>query len=77
MIATPEAYEPEAVAETRAWFADSKKDVYVVGPLLPNASDPKAIEGEHKQSQDASEIQKFLDKTLESHGAKSLVYVSI
>ncbi|KAI0071140.1 UDP-Glycosyltransferase/glycogen phosphorylase [Panus rudis PR-1116 ss-1] len=77
VISTAEAYELEAVAEIRAWFAESNKDVYVVGPLLPGATNPQALDGEQKQSQDAAEILTFMNKVLEEHGAKSLLYFSL
>ncbi|KAI0071139.1 UDP-Glycosyltransferase/glycogen phosphorylase [Panus rudis PR-1116 ss-1] len=77
VMSSAEAYEPEAVAETRAWFAETNRDVYVVGPLLPTTTKPQEVFGEQKQSQDAAEIMSFLENTLEEHGAKSLLYFSL
>lgn len=46
----------------------------VCGPLIPSGE--QAIVNEKRQTSNASEISDFLDAVLESHGPKSLVYVS-
>ncbi len=76
MMITPTSYEPEAVATAKAWFAETGRPSYAVGPLLPSASKATAVANEKKQSSEASEIQEFLDATLKTSGEKSLVYVS-
>lgn len=72
-MSTAEPYEAEAIAEIKAWFAETSREVYTFGPLLPFGQ--KAIEGEQRQSEKSAEIAKFMQTTLESHGPKSLLYV--
>lgn len=71
---TPECYEPKAIAALREWFAETSRRVIVCGPLIPSGE--QAIVNEKRQTSNASEISDFLDAVLESHGPKSLVYVS-
>ncbi len=72
---TPTSYEPEAVAAAKAWFAETDRPAYAVGPLLPSASKATAAANEKKQSAESSQIQEFLDATVKTSGEKSLVYV--
>ncbi|KAI9066602.1 glycosyltransferase family 1 protein [Trametes sanguinea] len=74
VVATPESYEREAVAETRKLFNEIQKPVYVVGPL--QASGAQAIELEREQAPQAKEIEAFLDKTLKDFGDRTLLYIS-
>lgn len=76
ILFTLEAYEPDAIAATRAWLAETGRKAYACGPLLPSASKVTASTNEKRLSQDAGEIQEFLDNTLKSSGEKSLLYVS-
>ena len=76
MLITTNSYEPEAVAATKAWYAETGRHAYLVGPLLPTASKGTAAANEKKQSAEAGEIQAFLDETLKTSGEKSLLYVS-
>ena len=76
LIFTPESYEPEAVAATRAWYAETGRPVYTTGPLLPSASKSTAMANEKKMSSESNAIVDFLDETLKTSGEKSLVYVS-
>ena len=76
LIFTPESYEPEAVAATRAWYAETGRPVYTTGPLLPTASKSTAMANEKKMSSESNAIVDFLDETLKTSGEKSLVYVS-
>ncbi|OBZ67123.1 Anthocyanidin 3-O-glucosyltransferase [Grifola frondosa] len=74
LLLSAEAYEPECVAAVREWFAQTSRSVTVCGPLLPSGKNAAAHE--KQQSSEGSEIQKFLDSILESHGAHSLLYIS-
>ncbi|KAI0745368.1 UDP-Glycosyltransferase/glycogen phosphorylase [Earliella scabrosa] len=76
LLFTPESYEPEAVAAARGWFAATGRRAYTTGPLLPSASKSTANLNEKKLSNESNEIVAFLDKTLETSGEKSLVYIS-
>lgn len=55
------------------WLRETSRSVYCVGPLLPSGE--HAAIHEKKQSANSSDIEVFMDRVLESHGAKSLVYV--
>ena len=75
VITSAEPYEREAIAHVTEWFAETSREVYTVGHLLPVG--PNATSGENKQSERADEIIHFLDKTLEAEGPGSLIYVRI
>ncbi|CAL1707824.1 unnamed protein product [Somion occarium] len=74
ILATAQPFEPEGVAEVRAWFAETSRKAYAVGPLFPLGEGAAA--GERLQSDKPSEIEQFLEATLESHGPKSLLYIA-
>ncbi|CAL1714247.1 unnamed protein product [Somion occarium] len=74
IMATPEPYEPEGIDIFRRWFAETSREVYAIGPMVPFGK--KAIEGENKQSQDAADIGQFLQSVLTSHGPKSVIYLA-
>lgn len=74
ILSTAEALEPEGVALIRDWFSETGREVYAVGPLLPLGTN--TVAGEQSQSDKPSEIDTFLKTTLETHGPKSLLYVS-
>lgn len=72
-LSNPECYEPAAVAGMREWFAETQREVFVAGPFAPTGK--YAADNENAQSAKGSEIGRFLDSTLESHGEKSVLYV--
>ena len=64
----------------RAWLAETNRPVYAVGPLVPPGFGGSGLSETAKQTEiDSSnkggEFQAFLDKTLKSHGTRSLIYV--
>ena len=59
----------------KEWYAESGRKVYLCGPILPSPSNEAAIANEIKQSPKGAEIQAFLETTLQTSGAKSLLYV--
>ena len=69
VITSAEPYEREAIAHVTEWFAETSREVYTVGHLLPVG--PNAISGESKQSEKAEEIIHFLDKILDAEGVFS------
>ncbi|KAL7281193.1 hypothetical protein ACG7TL_004501 [Trametes sanguinea] len=71
---SPAPYEAEALEKAKKWFSETGRSVYVCGPLLPRGS--QAGPNETKQSTKGAEIVEFLDTTLKSSGAKSLLYIS-
>ncbi|TBU37221.1 UDP-Glycosyltransferase/glycogen phosphorylase [Dichomitus squalens] len=76
LLFTPTSYEPEAVAAAKAWFGETGRPAYAVGPLLPSASKTTAADNEKTQSSESSEVQELLDAALKTFGEKSLVYIS-
>lgn len=73
ILGTAEPYETEAIARITEWFAETSREVYTLGHLLPTSKNAAA--GEQKQSEKAGEIAQFLDRTLETDGPESLLYV--
>ncbi|KAJ3487389.1 hypothetical protein NLI96_g3563 [Meripilus lineatus] len=76
ILSSPECYEPEAVAAVREWFAETSREAFAVGPLLPISTSSSAIAGENQGMANAAEISSFLESTLETHGKGSMLYIS-
>lgn len=74
LLAAAEPTEREAVAEVKRQYAETGRQAYVCGPLVPPKS-AIASAKEKQQSKDGALIQEFLDSTLETAGEKSLLYV--
>ena len=74
VLSTAEPYEAEAIAQITAWFQETSREVYTFGHLLPVSSNAES--GEQKQSEKSEEIVNFLQKTHETDGPNSLLYVS-
>ncbi|KDR73136.1 hypothetical protein GALMADRAFT_722028 [Galerina marginata CBS 339.88] len=70
-MASAYAFENEALDTTRSWLLESKKDIYVIGPLLPRGYGTVA-----QSSRGAGEIEVFLDKMLLQRGGKAVLYIS-
>ena len=77
IMTSPEAYEPEGIAATREWFADTKRPVWAVGPLNPPANTKEAIAGEEAICDNFDEIKSFMDNAQKTRGEQSVIYVSI
>ena len=77
LLATPDSYEPEAVATVKEWFAERARPAYVCGPLLPSASKTMAAMYEMDEADSSDEVKWFLDATLERSGENSLLYVRL
>lgn len=73
LLGTPELYEPEQVAAVRAWFAETGRKVYAIGPSLP--LNDAVVAPERQLTDKGLEIERFMDTTLEHDGPLSLVYV--
>ncbi|KAH8085451.1 UDP-Glycosyltransferase/glycogen phosphorylase [Cristinia sonorae] len=76
LITSPEAYEPAAIAATKDWFAESKRGVWAIGPLLPSTTSEKAKSGEESLSESSAAIKTFMDETLKKNGEHSMLYIS-
>ncbi len=75
LLNTSEAYEPEAIAGFRDWFAETSRTVYAVGPLV-SIRDQVVVPWK-EFSTNPTEVETFLEQALNDHGEKSLVYVCI
>ncbi|KAH9927679.1 uncharacterized protein B0H18DRAFT_932440 [Fomitopsis serialis] len=72
ILASPECYEPETTAALQKWMAETSRSVYCAGPMI--ASGMRAITIEKEQSEDAAEIDDFLESILRRRGERSLLY---
>lgn len=73
VITTTEVYEKASLEALKSWFAESKKPVYAVGPLLPPTyGEPEILVGEEN-----AEVQAFLEASLSRHGVRSLIFVRL
>lgn len=73
ILSTAQPYETEAIAEITDWFAETSRQVYTFGHLLPDTSTSAAQE--ETLSGRSEEIVRFLEKALETDGPNSLLYV--
>ena len=56
----------------KQWFSDMKKELYVVGPLLPTGYGVETQKSEEGASVD---IETFLGEMLVQHGKRSVFFV--
>ncbi|KAJ3726575.1 hypothetical protein C8R42DRAFT_657047 [Lentinula raphanica] len=70
------AYEPEAAAAAKEWFASMGKAWYTVGPLSIFAPSVKSLEPPAPVSETDISVKAFLDRIDEEFGDKSLLYIS-
>ena len=66
------AYESLSLDALKQWFSEMKKEVHVLGPLLPSGYGTKTQNGEEGSSVD---IETFLGETLLRHGERSVFFV--
>lgn len=73
-VLTTSAYalEAESLEGLRSWFSEWKKDLYVIGPLLPSEYGRVAADS----APGFPETREFLDKALAEHGERSVMLVS-
>lgn len=72
---SPEAYEPEGTAQVQKWMRGTNRDAWCLGPLLPAQKNDEGLKAETKLSENALEIEHFMDKILKERGENSLLYV--
>ena len=72
-MTTSYAYDSASLDAVKQWFSDMKKEVHVLGPLLPPGYDTKAQNSEEGISVD---IETFLGEMLAQHGKRSVFFVS-
>lgn len=72
---SPETYEPEGTAQLRKWMRGTGREAYTIGPLLPSPKHTREKAAEAQLSENAGEIEGFLDRVLSERGETSLLYV--
>ncbi|KAG5647511.1 hypothetical protein DXG03_009448 [Asterophora parasitica] len=72
LLITSDAYEKESLDAVRAWFSDSQKPVYAVGPLLPAASASTRSD----LDESGTNVATFLDNALQKYGQRSVLFIS-
>ncbi|KAI0331013.1 UDP-Glycosyltransferase/glycogen phosphorylase [Cubamyces sp. BRFM 1775] len=75
LLYTTESYEPVAVKAMCDWFSEASRGVYVCGPLVPNGRQTAGNQTS-PTADSAVATETFLNKTLESSGKRSLLYIS-
>ena len=78
--ASSAAFEQKSLGAMRTWLGETDCPVYAVGPLMPPGFGGSGLSETAKQmeidsSNKSGEFQAFLEKTLKSHGTRSLIYV--
>ncbi|EJF59052.1 UDP-Glycosyltransferase/glycogen phosphorylase [Dichomitus squalens LYAD-421 SS1] len=63
-------YCPNTTKAIKEWFAQTSRKAYYAGPLIPQSKENVSDESH------AQEVLAFLDRSLASHGEKSVIYVS-
>ena len=81
MTISGEIFERETLEAMRAWFGETNRPVYAVGPLAyPGFSNSELSDIAKQKEIDASDngrdIMDFLDRTLKLRGRNSLIFVS-
>jgi hypothetical protein len=72
IIATSDEYEnPVSVTSMRSWLAAWGKTTYAVGPLMPIGYGSNSV-----SSRGDTVVEKFLEKSLQKYGEKSVLFVS-
>lgn len=74
MVSTSnDVYEPDLNAAFRQWFNERKKPTYFIGPIIP--SDSVSTSRDFGIPSNVENVQTFLDKVLNNHGRRSMLYV--
>jgi len=78
---TSAAFEPEAHEALRDWLAETNRTYYNLGPLqlrgyASGTTADSTKQNDLSSSRDGQEIVEFLDNILQTHGSKSLLYIS-
>ncbi|EIN06307.1 UDP-Glycosyltransferase/glycogen phosphorylase [Punctularia strigosozonata HHB-11173 SS5] len=75
---TDASYDTPGIRAIDAWMSSLSppRPLYNIGPQLPHSHPSEARSGELEQTRGAGDVLAFLDKTLASHGAESLVYIA-
>lgn len=74
---SPEVYEPEGTAQVRKWMQGTNRDAWCLGPSLPEQKNHRqeGSKAETTLSENAGEMEVFMDRILKERGEHSLLYV--
>ena len=73
IVTTSYAYESVSLDAVKQWFSDMRKEVHVLGPLLPPGYGTKMQKNEEGTNVD---IETFLEEMLVQHGKQSVFFVN-
>lgn len=77
ILCSIEAFDsPETMKYLRDFLALTSRKLFVVGPMMSAVSGTNAMKQQSSSSEKFHEIEAFMARVLESHGPRSLVYVS-
>ena len=71
-MTTSYAYESVSLDAVKQWFSDMRKEVHVLGPLLPHGYGTETQSNEEGTNVD---IETFLGEMLVKHGKRSVYFV--
>ena len=72
ILTTSYAYESVSLDAVKQWFSDMRKEVHVLGPLLPHGYGTETQSNEEGTNVD---IETFLGEMLVKHGKRSVYFV--
>ena len=72
IVTTSYAYESASLDALKQWLSDIKKEVHVLGPLLPSDYGTKTPKSEEGTTVD---VETFLGEMLVKHGKRSVFFV--
>lgn len=72
IAASPRVFEPESTAALEEHLSKTNRPLYVIGPLGLTTAE----QIDREPSPDKEEVVAFLDRIVEKHGEKSLIYIS-
>jgi hypothetical protein len=77
MAVTASTFEKGSIDAWRIWLNSSGKDLYTVGPLESVAAQEGLLPAakQYGSSQQDADVLNFLDRMLEKHGSRSVIYV--
>jgi len=81
IAATSAVFEPEANETLQKWLTETNRTFYNLGPLQLRGYGSSTVadcrkRGDLSSSRNGEELLEFLDKTLQTHGPNSLLYIS-
>ncbi|KAF8797535.1 UDP-Glycosyltransferase/glycogen phosphorylase [Phlegmacium glaucopus] len=73
IVTTSSIYDGASLDAMKQWFADTQKEVHVLGPVLPLGY---GIESKNSEEGASGDVEAFLEKMLVEHGKRSVFFIS-